>query len=325
MWEIETIGGNYALKSFLELVHDTIQKFINPNAEVLSVESKPINMGLQAIELSRHNVQIKINGETARLSLISKRATSTERHVLKRLYLQKANVPYSLSYASEAEERSLVCIQDIDYQTNYTNLNISMLQKNETKVLAQIHTSNYGQRKELSWLPLADSIHIEKMLNERWNPQWQAAKVQEQFIDDFGEYIPSVEAVAKSIYEDIQIVINDENSHTLIHNDLNPGNVLVHNNTDVFFIDWEEARYGSLFLDVPLRCRTSEQIEDYRALLDDKNINIPRDRFYELYEIASRYLGLRYMSWNLGAWTSNPHAKDGLRKYLDMVVGTSLR
>ncbi len=52
---------------------------------------------------------------------------------------------------------------------------------------------------------------------------------------------------------------------------------------------------------------------------------IPDHRFYQLYEIASRYLGLRYMSWNLGAWTSNQHAEDDLRKYIDMVVGASLR
>lgn len=99
---------------------------------------------------------------------------------------------------------------------------------------------------------------------------------------------------------------------------------MVHNNTDVFFIDWKEARYGSLFLDIPLRFHTSEQIEEYRELLDAKGIEIPDRHFNQLYCIASRYLGLRYMSWNLGAWTSNSHAKEGLKKYLDMVVGTSL-
>lgn len=308
-----------------QLIHDTIREFINPNAEVLSTESKPINMGWQAVGLSRHNVQIKINGAIKKLSLISKRATRIERQVLSRLYSQKANVPFSLSYASEEEERSLLCLQDVDFQTNYNNLDINMLQKKEPKVLAHIHTSNFGQRKKLSWLPIANSVHIEKMLNERWNPQWTAAKVQEQFNEVFGEYISTVEAVAKSIAEDIKMVINDEQSQTLIHNDLNPGNVLVHKNTDVFLIDWEEAMYGSLFLDIPLRCGTKEQIEEYIALLADRNIEIPIHRFYQHYQIASRYLGLRYMSWNLGAWISNPHAKADLKKYLDMVAGSPFR
>jgi RIO-like serine/threonine protein kinase len=64
-----------------------------------------------------------------------------------------------------------------------------MLKKNEPRVLAHIHISNNGQRKELSWLPIAD-------------------------------------------------IINYEQSQTLIHYDLNQGNVLVHKNTDVFFIEY---------------------------------------------------------------------------------------
>ncbi|WP_340003697.1 phosphotransferase [Paenibacillus sp. FSL K6-0276] len=306
--------------NLLKLVQGTVKKFIDPKAEVLSIESTPINMGIQAVELMRHSVLIKILDETSKLSLVSKHATRIERQVLTRLYSQKVSAPFSLSYGSEVDERSLICIQDVDYQTDYRNINIRLLQKSETNALSHIHISNFGQRKELSWLPEVDSFHIEKMIYERWKPQWQAAKGNEQFIDVFGEYIPLVEAVANTIFEDIQYVINDENSRTLIHNDLNPGNVLVQNNTDVIFIDWEEARYGSLFLDIPLRCGTSEQIEEYRGLLAAKSIEFPDVHFNQMYAIASRYLGLRYMSWNLGAWTSNSHAKDDLKKYLDMVV-----
>ncbi|MEK8129980.1 phosphotransferase [Paenibacillus filicis] len=304
-----------------ELIQNTLRKFINPNAEVLSVENQPIHMGLQAVDLNRHHVQFKTDGAARSLSLISKRATSIERRVLSRLYSQKANVPFSLSHAPDEEERSLLCIQDVDFQTDYTNLNMNALQKKEPKVLAHIHISNYGQRKELSWLPAADGLHIEKMVNERWLPQWETAKRQEPFLEVFGEYLSSVEAVAATISEDMKMVIHDEQSQTLIHNDLNPGNVLVQHNTDVFFIDWEETRYGSLFLDVPLRCRTQQQIEEYREVLADANIEISSHRFEQLYQIASRYLGLRYMSWNLGAWTSHSQAKEDLRKYLDMVVG----
>ncbi|MEC0260228.1 aminoglycoside phosphotransferase/kinase family protein [Paenibacillus lautus] len=106
-----------------------------------------------------------------------------------------------------------------------------MLQKSEPSAPSHIHISNFGQKKELSWLPEEDSSHIEKMLYERWKPQWQAAKGNEQFRATFGEYIHLVEAVANTISEDLQYVIKDESSQTLIHNDLNPGNVLIHNNT----------------------------------------------------------------------------------------------
>lgn len=279
--------------NLLELVQETVKKFIDPKAEVISIDSTPINMGFQAVELSRHSVQIKIVDDISKLSLVSKSATKIERQVLTRLYSQKASVPFSLSYGSGKEDRSLICLQDVDHQTDYTSINIGLLQKSEVKALSHIHTSNFGLRKELSWLPEVDSLHIEKIIYERWKPQWLAAKENEQFIDVFGEYIPLVEAVANTIIEDIDCVINDEKSHTLIHNDL--------------------------------RCCTAEQIEEYRELLAAKSIEFPNEYFNQMYAIASRYLGLRSMSWNLGAWTSNSQAKDDLKKYLDMVVGSLQR
>ena len=84
----------------------------------------------------------------------------------------------------------LFVIQDVDYQTDYRNLNISLLQKSEPKALSHIHISNFGLRKELSWLPEVDSFHIEKMIYERWKPQWLAAKGNEQFTDVSGNTFP---------------------------------------------------------------------------------------------------------------------------------------
>ncbi|MEK3833779.1 MULTISPECIES: aminoglycoside phosphotransferase family protein [unclassified Paenibacillus] len=307
--------------NILKLVQRTVSEFIDPKAEVLSIESKPMGLGSQAVELNRHSVIIQADDKTSRVSLVSKQATRLERQVLRTLYAQRANVPFSCSDGAESEERFLVCLQDVDAQTDYGSLDIHSLQLSETRALSHIHLSNFGQKKELSWLPEADSLHIEKMIYERWKPQWQTAKENEQFIDVFGDYILSVEAAANTFLEDIQQVIHDETSQTLIHNDLNPGNVLVHNNTDVSFIDWEEARYGSIFLDIPLRLRTAEQLEEYKRLLAASNIEFSISQFNQLYAIASRYLGLRYISWNLGAWTSDSRAKEDLRKYLDMVTG----
>lgn len=67
--------------------------------------------------------------------------------------------------------------------------------------------------------------------------------------------------------------------HTLIHNDLNPGNVLVRRNTEVYFIDWEEARYGSLFLEFPLRCTTRGHAVRYRDYLSELGIPFPESLF----------------------------------------------
>ncbi|WP_342556176.1 phosphotransferase [Paenibacillus sp. FSL R7-0652] len=305
-------------------IQRTVKKWIDPAAEVVRIEAAPIHTGTQAIELMRHRVLINKCGETSAVSLVTKYASKIEQQVLIWLYAQKANVPFCLSPGfdgSEVDGRSLICIQDVDYETDYNSINISLLQENEMKALAHIHISNHDQKSQLSWLPDADIFHIEKMICERWRPQWEEAKKNAEFIEVFGGYIPAVEAAAGTILQDIPSVIHDERSQTLIHNDLNPGNVLVHNNTEVIFIDWEEAKYGSLFLDIPLRCRTPEQLKKYRELLAAKGIIFSDEYFNKMYTIASRYLGLRYMSWNLGAWTIHDHARDDLQRYMDMVVG----
>jgi hypothetical protein len=101
--------------NLLNLIQGTVKRFINPKAEVLSIETTPINLGIQAVELMRHNVLIKRLDETSKLSLISKHATRIERLVLTRLYSQKASVPFSFSYGSEIDGRSLTLVKGMNF------------------------------------------------------------------------------------------------------------------------------------------------------------------------------------------------------------------
>lgn len=302
------------------LICETVKRFISPTAQVLSMDSKPINIGLQAVDLFRHKVLVKEHNVEEQVSLITKKATLTERRILSRLYSQSANVPFIVTHDLDSDLRTLICIQDVDYKTDYSNLNFEILLKREQQALAYIHTTNLGLKKEIPWLPFADRNHIQNMINERWRPAWEVAKNNEQFVEVFGSYIPIVEEVSKSIIEEIEIVLNDESSHTLIHNDLNPGNVLIHNNNDVFFIDWEEARYGSFYLDIPIRFSDFKQAENYREVLGSLGKEIPYAQFKKQFTIASRYLGIRYMPWNLGVWNTDSRAKEGLHKYLNMAT-----
>ncbi|MGN7764849.1 phosphotransferase [Paenibacillus sp. 22594] len=318
MW-IGRVDMKLEANGILELIQESTKQFISNTAMVLEMESTPLNTGYQAVGLSRHKVLIDDEGTKEYISLITKMANTTERRILHRLFLQSANVPYSRTHDLDSDDRALLCIQDVDYKTNYQSLNFEMLQEKEMHALAYIHKMNHGSREELSWLPFANYDHIEQMIYGRWKPVWEEAKHNEQFMETFGQYIPEVEAVSGSIVNDIEVVLNDERSHTLIHNDLNPGNVLVHNNDDVFFIDWEEARYGSFFLDIPLRFEL-KQARAYQDVLASLGLETPVDRFEQLYAIASRYLGLRFMTWNLGAWTNNSSAKEGLQKYLNMAT-----
>ncbi|MFC9709307.1 phosphotransferase family protein [Paenibacillus sp. NPDC056933] len=304
-----------------ELIQQAMNQYVSSDAQILSIESNPIGMGSQAVELLRHHIEFLSNGEKKDISLITKKATFIERTTLSRLFSQGVNVPFSLSNEPHTEDRSLICIQDVDYQTDYNHLDIDLLQNKELRALAYIHGMNMGSKKELPWIPTVDRNHIIDMMEKRWRPSWNAAIESLAFIEEFGlPTISKIEAVASSIVDDLEVLMRDEHTHTMIHNDLNPGNVLVHNNEDVYFIDWEEARYGSLFFDIPLRCSHLRQVEIYREALSSHGYNIPQGQFEKYFSLASRYLGIRYMSWNLGVWEQHPYAKDDLKKYMKMVT-----
>ncbi|MDN4599670.1 aminoglycoside phosphotransferase family protein [Paenibacillus sp. F6_3S_P_1C] len=304
-----------------QLIEQTIHQYVSSDTHILNIESNPIQAGSQAVELLRHHVEFLVNGLKKDIYLITKKATFIERSALSRLFLQGANVPFSLSNEPHSEDRSLICIQDVDYQTDYSHLDMDLLQNKELRALAYIHGTNMGSKKELPWISAVDRNHIIDMMENRWRPSWTTAIESPAFIEGFGLPILSeIEAVASSIVDDLEVLIRDEHMHTMIHNDLNPGNILVHNNENVYFIDWEEARYGSVFFDIPLRCSHLRQVEIYREALSSYGYDIPQEQFEKYFSLASRYLGIRYMSWNLGVWEQHPHAKDDLIKYMKMVT-----
>jgi hypothetical protein len=311
-----------------DLIKDTVYCFVCPESEVLSIESTPVQAGSRAVELMRNKVVLQRKPGTtgapasvSEVSLITKQATFVERSALSRLFSQAANVPFSLTGQPLYEGRSLLCIEDVDCRTDYSKLDIAALQSKEMRALAYIHYTNMGCKCDLPWLPQVDEAYIAKCINEWWRPSWECAKESRVFAETFGtEIISKIEDIAGRIEEDMAPVIHDASTYTMIHNDLNPGNVLVHNNEEIYFIDWEEAQYGSLFMDIPMRCGSLQQAEDYRKYLGFFGCDIPEQHFAKLFPVASRYLGLRFMCWNLGVWQQNEQARSGLIKYMEMVT-----
>lgn len=296
-----------------------MRQFLSDKARVLDIESTRLHSGYQAVDLFRHRILVESEGRQEYSSVITKMASGNERRVMNRLFDQGANVPFNKAGDLNSDHRALLCIQDVDYKTNYQNLDIGMLQHKEMQALAYIHNRNRGLQEELSWLPRINRAYIETIIDGVWRPAWEETQHNERFVETFGTYISEVNAISEKIVDELEALWKDEATHTLIHNDLNPGNVLVHNNDDVMFIDWEEARYGSLFLDIPMRVDRS-QAGEYREVLASLGWVLPANTFEQRYRAASRYLGLRYMTWSLGAWLQDSGTEGGLRRYLDMVI-----
>ncbi|MCM3132118.1 aminoglycoside phosphotransferase family protein [Paenibacillus polysaccharolyticus] len=301
-------------------MQSTIDRFVSPNAEILSIKDHDLAYGTSAVELKRHEILLRNDTRDWSINLISKRASLSERRTLNYLHDQSANVPFSFTLNMTSNSREYLCMQDVDYETDYNNLDNELLQKNEQAALADIHAFNFEKYYKLQWLPLLDSRYIKSVLNEKWGPTWNNAKSDPDFISHFGDLIPEIDKVAEHIVKDMDKVLRDESSHTLVHNDLHPGNTLVHKNRNVYFIDWEEAHYGSLYIDVALRYREFSQAENYRMLMNSRGLNLSAGIFKLNYTITSRYLGLRYMSWFLSTWKDDKRWLDELNKYINMTI-----
>lgn len=303
------------------IIQESIKEFVSPLAQIVKIEEQPIKLGLQATEVFRHKVVVQDQGSQKDLFLVTKKASLNERRVLSRLYSQSANVPFNFTSDAEANSPSYVCMQDIDHNTDYRKLNLELIeQKKIPEVMANIHGSNYQLSKELQWLPFANKTYISDMLENRWKPHWEKALNNEEFLEKFHMYISDVKAVAATIIDDMESVLSDESSYTLIHTDIHPGNILSTNDNEVFFIDWAEAHYGTFYLDIPLPFRDLESAEKYHQLLSTYNIEIPLIHFSQQYRTASRYIGLRYMAWTLWDWKENPGTLQSLYNYLNLVV-----
>ncbi|WP_127587905.1 phosphotransferase family protein [Paenibacillus koleovorans] len=303
------------------LIQKTVERYISPFAKVIALETRPIRLGLQSQEVQRYKVTIQVEKAECEVFLVTKKAELCERLVLGRLQAQSAQIPFNYTNDVVTDIPDYICMQDVDHDTEYSKMDIGIFEKQIPNALAHIHASNYRLAKELVWLPIADRSYISRMLDKWWTPQWENAKRNEAFVEKFRDYIPEIEAVSASIVDEMEYVINDEPSHTLIHTDLHPGNVLCSSDNEVFFIDWADAHYGSFYFDIATRFNSLNKAQIYREkLVEAYQIEVTHAHFVQQWRTATRYIGIRYIAWTFGKWKNSPSTYQALNNYLEMIV-----
>ena len=302
------------------LLLGTLRRFVAPDAQITHVAATPLSGGMSGSAVLRHAVQYTSAAGPAAVSLITKDADLREWWALQHLQSQRQpNVPFAHSIGAAHGERRQICMQDLGDRTRPTSLEpISAAElAAEAEGLAAIHAANFGARPE--WLPAMSAGYVHDMLFVRaWQPAWQAALADAGFVAAFDAEIARVEAAAATIVQDLQALLSEPESHTLIHADLNPSNVLVHAGRP-FFIDWQTAMYGPFYIDLPHHHCTLEQAEHYRLALAARGRVIARGDFAERYRVAARYIGLRYMWWTLEYWREDPNQAAWVRHYFGLV------
>lgn len=302
----------------------TLQRFVAADARIARVDSVPLRGGMSGSAVSRHTIQYTTAAGPATISLITKDADRHEWRVLQHLHSQQQpNVPFAHAIDPSNDERLLICLQDVGGQNRPLSLDpISETElTREAAGLAAIHTANFQQHTRLDWLPLMSSSYVQDMLFVRaWRPAWETAVADAQFATTFHDAIPRVEAAAATIVEDMQALLQESASQTLIHADLNPSNVLV-DNGQPYFIDWQTAMRGPFYIDLPHHHCTVTQAEHYRQALAAQGYVIARQDFAERYRVAARYIGFRYMWWTLEYWREDQTQTLWVQHYINLVTG----
>jgi|GEM_PF-833767 len=309
------------------LLAQTLARCIDPLAQLTQVTALDIQPGMSGASVARYRISYRSGGLDAATSLVTKVATRHEWNILRQLNTQQQpNVPFAYSLDESDGDQLLVCMQHIGDTRRPTSLEpITELELAAEAVgLASIHAANFAQAAALAWLPKLDHGYLAEMLFQRtWRPAWEQALTNPAFVETFGSAIPRVEAAAATIVEDMTSLLDDVQAQTLIHADINPSNVLVQQGIP-YFIDWQTAVWGPLYLDLPHHHCTLAQAEHYRRALAAHGYAIPPDAFAAHYRVAARYIGLRYMWWTLEYWLSDPTQTAWVQHYIGLVTGDGI-
>ena len=310
------------------LLAQTLARFVEPAAQIQHIGYVDLESGMSGAAVRRYTIAYATAaGAPATTSLVTKVVERREWLTLRHLNAQQQlNVPFAHALDDGHGEHVLICMQDAGDITRPTSLEpITEAElAREASGLASIHIANADHTAALDWLPIVDRGYIEAMIFQRtWWPAWQSAIATPAFVDTFGPDIPHVEAAAATIVDDLADMLADSSAHTLIHTDLNPSNVLVHNGTP-YFIDWQSAMRGPFYLDLPHHHCTLAQAEHYRHARAAHGRPIAAPEFARRYRVAARYIGLRYMWWTLEYWLSDPTQAAWVRHYIGLVTGVGI-
>ncbi len=100
----------------------------------------------------------------------------------------------------------------------------------------------------------------------------------------------------------------------MLNVDLIPEHIRLWNNRPCF-IDWEQAAYGSLYLDLPNHFLVETALV-YRDALAAHGYEIPVPEFMERYHAVGRYMGLRYLGYALWVWAQGGARREEGRWFL---------
>lgn len=240
--------------------------------------------------------------------IVTKNATALEQRILERFTEQKQAVPPLYIPAPAEAKRAAVYML---YAASRPDAEImsdphSAATERVARRLAKIHADNRTQCP--SWLPQVSANPIRQLWLAETQTQWETCLTDNSFASEFGHYTGRLQRALEQFLDLIKAFTAEGDSLTLVNSDLHPDHIRLFDG-DPVFIDWEQACFGSFYLDL-VNYFSVESVLLYRDALHEAGHSIPAAEFIDRFREAGRYMGLRYLAVGLLQWQSGGEQRD---------------
>lgn len=259
------------------------------------------------------------NGGHHSVKVISKEASSRERYVLDLLSTQRQAIPITW-VEDPTREGQAVIFQEYaeDYPWRAPG---DALTAQTAEALAAIHAANLGAPRP--WLPRADRDFSEELYLRATQREWERNLADPLFAQEFGRYTEPLHAALEHLLGVLDELTRENQTLTLINTDITPEHLRLARGKPCF-IDWNQAHYGSLYLDLP-NVFDVENVLLYRDALARHGLEIAPADFLERYREVGRYVGLRYLEVGLLNWRDRGEDWPFQRRFLYFCLTLALR
>lgn len=170
------------------------------------------------------------------------------------------------------------------------------------KAIATIHATN--MQASLGWLPRGT---VENLYLDPWQVAWRKNLEISEFASEFARYTARLESLFPRFMRDMRALEEEGSSCTLINADLHPAHMRIIDGQPCF-IDWEQARWGTFYLDL-VNYFHKETSLVYRDELARLGHEVPVVDFLDRFHAMGRYMGFRYLEVGLDAWRNHHQGK----------------
>lgn len=290
--------------------------------------------GYSGATLRYYDVDYLHVGETRQTALVIKDAPLAERLTL--TWLDQRGLPVPASHSAELTTQALapICMECVGDPPPATGRAVPV-----ARALAAVHYAALGRRRELPWLPPADTTFFaERLIGSCWRGPWRhlasgegytnwygewqsPTEADPEFEEAFGAVYPRLETVAARFLREMTALWKAGDTLTLVHCDFH-GHNLGWRGARPRLLDWGQAHYGPLSIDLPNYFSREEALH-YRDALAELGHAIPREQFLAGYDAARPYVGFKYFGIGLTNWRRGDPARRhaAVQYWIDLALG----